>query len=90
MMLIDWMNENNDVLLALHKAGLLSHTVFFYRNLYQDYTARVIMGQQKTIAVLLTSDKFRVSDTTVYRAMRAMTKVVLEKGKSGIATSVEG
>ena len=72
-MLIDWINENESVMHALHKAGLLSHTVFFYRNLYLDYSARVIMGNQKTISVLLTSDKFRVSEMTVYRAIRSMT-----------------
>ena len=88
-MLIDWINKNNDTLLALHKAGLLSHTVFFYRNLYSDYTARVIMGEQKTLAVLLTADKFRISETTVYRAMKMMKSFIPDEAIAGAETLAE-
>jgi len=64
--------NNEDLLKRLFKGGLLSHKIFFYRNLYLDYDANIRMGMGPQEATDRTSIKFDVSEMTVRRARRIM------------------
>jgi hypothetical protein len=72
MKLLDFVNNNHSFLSFMHKAGLLSHTIFFYRNLVNEYEKNVIMGMSKSDSVIVTADKFGSCDRTVYRAIKVM------------------
>jgi hypothetical protein len=72
MKLLDFVNNNHQFLQFMHRTGLLSHTIFFYRNLVNEYEKNVIMGMSKTDSVIYTADRFGSCDRTVYRAIKVM------------------
>lgn len=72
MKLLDFINNNHKFMQFMHRCGLLSHTIFFYRNLVNEYEKNVILGMSKTDSVIVTADRFSSCDRTVYRAIKVM------------------
>lgn len=52
--------------------GLLSWTLLWYRDLYNEFDVFIRMGKGTEEAADLTADKLKVDKRTVYRAIKAM------------------
>ena len=72
MKIIEFINLNHDMLVSIHRIGILSHTVFFYRNLWNDHDINIKKGLSITDSAIITADKFSTTDRTVFRALKVM------------------
>lgn len=64
--------ENTHGLRNLAKRGLISASLFAYRDIYLEFDAYKKQGYNTTEAAHHTSEKFRISEKTVYKAKRIM------------------
>lgn len=71
--LIDQLSEDG-TLDCLRDSGLISWKVYLHRDIFRHYQTRMIMGDERTAAVYDAMERFRVSERTVYYAVKAMRK----------------
>lgn len=62
--------RHHDTIRTLLSEGFISSKISRYIEMYQYYQAKIITGAKKTPAITSTADDFRVSEITVYAAIK--------------------
>lgn len=57
---------------TLYEKGFISYNVFMYSRIYDTYMTYIDMRIERMQAVTNTAEKFKVSERTVYRAIKMM------------------
>jgi len=64
--------EKQNKLVELYRCGIISSKVIHHREVFLKYDSFIRQGKDVTDAVFLTCVEVRVSESTVYRAIRMM------------------
>ena len=59
-------------LTKMFKLGFISGKIIFYYDIYSFYNNKLQEGYEKTTAITLTADKYKISERTVYRTFDKM------------------
>lgn len=71
--------EAEGLLKALLDGGVIPPKIVFYREVYLIVDREIKLGAQKMVAYQYASEKLRVNDRTIRRAVKTMTKTILDK-----------
>jgi hypothetical protein len=78
MIMIDFINDLHDkgILQKLFHVNCISAKLLYYRDIYLEYDIKIKMKENKTDAIFLVSEKFKVVEQTIYRIIKFMEKEV--------------
>lgn len=69
--LMDKLADSGDLDL-LRDSGLVSWKAYLYRDIFREYQKRIILGESKMVAIDEAGERFKVSQRTVFYAVKTM------------------